>query len=825
MTLRGKTLFLVVFAIGALVAGLHLVTRAVVLDGFNDVERAEMAERVKGTRSIVNTMAEEFSLRGLDWSDWNDMAQFLLDGNAEFRESNVALDSMLATGWNIMMVVAADGTERVAVQTGDKDLEPVSPDFRIHLPRLMQGAADFAEPILGVVMVGQTPYLVASMPIRKTDKSHGERAGRFITARHIDAAWIERLQRFTFMHIDLTPLTPPGTPEESAARRALRRGADIHVEPRDERSIEGSTLLRDIYGKPVLLMRVVRERAMKIHGDRIQSSATLGVVIGGVLLLIVSMTALSGSVLRPLGRLLAGVRQLESGKAELVRVDSKDEFGALGAAFNRMAATIVQREQAQREANERTRLVLDAMGDALVTCGLDGELDGHASAAAVQWFGPPAGKIWDYLFTGDKNETVRIGLQSDLEQLESDFLPFEMLVEQMPKRFERDGRSFGVEYRKVSWSGTDQRLLLIVRDVTAQIEAERAAREARELQTVVAQIVRDNEEFDRFAREATNLLDRLEQSTQLDQRKRDLHTLKGSTGLFGFYTFAEACHALEDELSESPDALTPERCAALRAVWDKSMERIAPFLSRDREGQITLSARDHQRFLQLLETRADHAQLASVARAWSFSATANLFARLDLQISRLATQLGKDVRFELHHNELRVRSRPMAEFLGSLAHVVRNAIDHGIELPDTRRERGKPQTGTLTLLTAIEGSEFVLSLSDDGAGIDWDRIAERARENGLPHATRADLEGALFEDGFSTRDEVSDTSGRGVGMSAVRAACHSLGGRIEIGSEMGRGTTFRFRFPLAAGENADGVVAWAPSWRSGVTFRPRERVA
>lgn len=813
MTLRSKTLLLVVLAVCALIAGLNLVTRGVVLSGFQSAEHAGMAEKVKATRSIVYTMAEEFSQRGLDWSDWNDMAEFLVDGNAAFVESNVAMDSMLATGWHVLMVVAADGSERVAVRTGQEHLEPVPAEFRVHLPRLMQGAADYAEPIVGIVMVGRDPYLVASMPIRKTDRSHGELAGRFITARHIDAAWIERLQRFTFLKIDLSPWA-------TSSHEGLQGLDAVHVAARDAQNIVGTTPLTDIYGRPVLLMRVVRDRAMKVHGDRILHSSTWAVVAGGALLLVIAMTALGSGVLRPLSRLLAGVRQLESGQAAQVRVTSKDEFGELGAAFNRMASVIVEREQAQREANARTRLVLDAMGDALLTCGLDGELDPDASAAAVTWFGPPSGKVWDYLFPGDRNEATRIGLQSDLEQVQSDFLPFEMLAEQMPKRFERKGRSFGIEYRRVTWGDEDTRLLLIVRDVTAQTEAERAARETREMQAVVAQIVRDPDEFDRFLHESATLLDRLQHGTPLDQRKRDLHTLKGSTGLVGFFAFAEACHALEDEIAEDPARLSSERVAALRAVWEGSLQRIAAFIARDRDGQITLSARDHQRFLHLLEARAEYDKLASVAKAWTFTATANLFGRLDHQVARLGEQLEKEVRFELQHNDLRVRSRPMAEFLGSLAHVVRNAIDHGIEAPDVRLAQGKPAAGTLTLRTAIEGASFVLSLADDGAGIDWERVAQSARSKGLPHQTQAELLDAIFHDGFSTRDAVSGTSGRGVGLSAVRAACLELGGNLEVRSQLGQGTTFLFRFPLASPDNTSvGVVAWAPI-RSGLTVRP-----
>src|SRR6185295_4651551 len=90
---------------------------------------------------------------------------------------------------------------------------------------------------------------------------------------------------------------------------------------------------------------------------------------------------------------------------------------------------------------------------------------------------------------------------------------------------------------------------------------------------------------------------------------------------------------------------------------------------------------------------------------------------------------------------------------------------------------------------------FVVSVSDDGRGIDWRKLAEKAAAAGLPTATRADLEQALFADSISTRDSVSETSGRGVGLGAVRAAVIGLGGSIEVESAAGQGTTFRFGLP------------------------------
>jgi two-component system chemotaxis sensor kinase CheA len=90
-----------------------------------------------------------------------------------------------------------------------------------------------------------------------------------------------------------------------------------------------------------------------------------------------------------------------------------------------------------------------------------------------------------------------------------------------------------------------------------------------------------------------------------------------------------------------------------------------------------------------------------------------------------------------------------------------------------------------------------VEVTDNGHGIAWERVRGKALEQGLPHATNEDLVKALFTDGLSTREEVSDTSGRGVGMGSVRAACEALNGQIEVISQPGEGTTFRFRFPQA----------------------------
>jgi two-component system chemotaxis sensor kinase CheA len=130
---------------------------------------------------------------------------------------------------------------------------------------------------------------------------------------------------------------------------------------------------------------------------------------------------------------------------------------------------------------------------------------------------------------------------------------------------------------------------------------------------------------------------------------------------------------------------------------------------------------------------------------------------------------------------------------------VRNAVDHGLESADERRAAGRSGPPKLRLSCRRNDSQCVIEINDNGHGIAWERVRAKARERGLPCTTRDDLVGALFTDGLSTRDQTTDTSGRGVGMSSVREACAAMNGRIEVISEPEQGTTFRFSVPEAFG--------------------------
>jgi two-component system chemotaxis sensor kinase CheA len=176
------------------------------------------------------------------------------------------------------------------------------------------------------------------------------------------------------------------------------------------------------------------------------------------------------------------------------------------------------------------------------------------------------------------------------------------------------------------------------------------------------------------------------------------------------------------------------------------------------------------------------------------------FARLPRLVRDLSHQLGKEVELEIEGRDTELDRTAVDALVEPLMHLVRNAIDHGIESPEQRSAGGKAAAGKLGIVARHEGGEVVIAISDDGAGIDTAAVIAQALERGLiDDPLAADDDAAielLFAPGFSTRISVSDVSGRGVGMDAVRSAVRGFGGDVSVRSKLGEGTTTELRMPL-----------------------------
>jgi two-component system, chemotaxis family, sensor kinase CheA len=179
-----------------------------------------------------------------------------------------------------------------------------------------------------------------------------------------------------------------------------------------------------------------------------------------------------------------------------------------------------------------------------------------------------------------------------------------------------------------------------------------------------------------------------------------------------------------------------------------------------------------------------------------------LFNRFKRTVRDISSELGKKVNFIIHGENTELDKRMIDELGDPLVHLVRNAIDHGLESESVRRSRAKPEAGTLTLEAAHSGNNVLITISDDGGGINTEKVKRRAIERGLVSAVEADMMSDydiaqfIWAPGFSTAEVVSDISGRGVGMDIVKTRISELNGTIEVDSTLGKGTRFVIRLPL-----------------------------
>jgi two-component system chemotaxis sensor kinase CheA len=178
----------------------------------------------------------------------------------------------------------------------------------------------------------------------------------------------------------------------------------------------------------------------------------------------------------------------------------------------------------------------------------------------------------------------------------------------------------------------------------------------------------------------------------------------------------------------------------------------------------------------------------------------NKFPRV---VRDVASAEGKQVELTLDGQDVQIDRNVLQLITDALLHIVRNAVSHGLESPETRRAAGKPATGRLIISALTERDDVLIQVQDDGRGIDTEAVRKKAIRNGLVTAEAAavldeqEVWALLFEPGFSMADKITDISGRGVGLDVVKLAIDSLGGRLRVNSELGKGTTFTLVLPTS----------------------------
>lgn len=381
-----------------------------------------------------------------------------------------------------------------------------------------------------------------------------------------------------------------------------------------------------------------------------------------------------------------------------------------------------------------------------------------------------------------------------LDQVFEDLLPEEVTLDQLPQRFEVGERVLRVEGRAVrDGQQAITGLLLTISDITALEEAQQRSRRNE----VLMGILRQRPAFEQFVADSRARIqlsrDRLGEQELV---RRAVHTIKGNAASYGLDGVVAAVHAVE--MAETIDAAGVDQIdGALRGFLSANESVIGVDYDADAERSFALPEHQLQRLRLLMRSEGSSAALQLWAAEIVQRPASELLGPLGPFVERLAERLNKEVELVIDGGDLLVDAELMRPVFRNLPHLIRNAVDHGIEAPHERGD--KPPRGALRVRIGETDAFYEVEVCDDGRGVLLDRLCERAIELGLESAeslAAMDEEARvrlIFRDGLSAAEIATDISGRGVGMSAVKAAVEELGGEIRVQTAAAEGTQILLR--------------------------------
>jgi two-component system chemotaxis sensor kinase CheA len=493
------------------------------------------------------------------------------------------------------------------------------------------------------------------------------------------------------------------------------------------------------------------------------------------------------------------------------------------------------------EVNHKNKLVeiakkdlqnlLDNLDQGFLTIDRTGAiLPGYSSAVKKIFEIDPDGKNVTDLLRLDQLEATTccdwLGMIFD------ELLPFNDLNDLGQNIFTLNNKFVEIDYRPIRGKDSHiEKLIVIATDKTREHELAQKAHKEEQFARMISTIIRDRGAFLDFIIEAKSIILHLEEEFNADNEPniaecfRLAHTLKGNSAAFHFEEVKQFSHDLEDSLGELRED-NPTRALErfrldfktylskfniLSLTFTTTLNAVENVLGRFGHEQSELreiKLSEVAKFQNALITRyPDDKDLYTLyCEAFIYEPFRKYLMRFEMVIKGIADRMGKNVSLTINDNDIRIYIWPYKELLQNFIHIFRNALDHGIESPEERTAVGKNPVGAITISTLIINKEsqkmLIFTLRDDGRGIDPDLVKAKAIEKGIvdeftaKSASQEQIFSYLLLAGFSTRDSVTEWSGRGVGLDAVAKECEKLGGSISVNSQKGYYTEFTITVPI-----------------------------
>lgn len=486
--------------------------------------------------------------------------------------------------------------------------------------------------------------------------------------------------------------------------------------------------------------------------------------------------------------------------------------------YSKDLETIVQKRTAEiQDLNILMKALLDSLNQAFFVFDKEGLCAPFYSKSCLNVLGAAPGghPIWGVL--GIESTKIE-GFKNWMFTIFSELLPFDDLKALGPNQITHSQKTISLEYFPIRNSEDKvEKIVCVGSDVTDLLAAQKQAEQDRQKVQSILKMIQNRRELKLFLLETQTQVANLHKEfskLEVDNHfNRDgilriLHTIKGGAATFSYNTLKETAHALEEKMiaSEHPDADLLDAKSLKKTIETETKSVISFYkdvfgeLSPADEESISLNPNDIKYLLKLQSVGELHSFIEE--RVYTHPLK-NLVNQFPIVIEKTAQLLKKNIEpLELKNEFIRVPLKIFDPFFNSFIHVLRNSVDHGIESPDQRVARNKKEKGRLSLefSTRVESNRKYLHIRyrDDGQGINPARIREKLDQKKISHAHLADEQVIyfIFNPSFTTRDDVTETSGRGVGLDAVKYEVDQLGGSIKINTRIGEFTEFIFVLPF-----------------------------
>ncbi len=569
------------------------------------------------------------------------------------------------------------------------------------------------------------------------------------------------------------------------------------------------------------LNHLLQTRIIDIQSNKQQAMVWTMLSLAFSLLLFVGIAT---SLIRRVSRISHATRLIADGDLQArVGPQGRDELGQLARSFDQMTDNVerLNKEIAQKNADltdvnqnlekmvaERTvtiNTILDNVKFGFLLLGRDLRLREGFSKSCYDLLGSTlrAGTSFRELFSLEDHRSVAL-YEAFIEQAFEDDLPEEMTLRQIPTRLKIGERILLIQVTTVRDAGGVASLLFTITDGTT---LEKAERENMRHKTLV-RLLREMEAFRHYldeTRARLNLMRKFVRAGDQVKVRAELHTIKGNTAAFDLLDIAKLVHGIEDQAEiglDSIDLIEKEFELFLQENYEILQIN---FADDSTDNRLVIEQKHLDDIITYVNQPNSHDEIRSKVNDWVANMRHKparvLIGALPEYGERLASRLDKSVDITIEGADVRMDPEVMRPVMHSLIHLVRNSIDHGLEFSHEREALHKPKRGSIRIHCTTTDDNWEITFTDDGRGINLGKVVQKALKNGhvteesLANMNREQKLGLIFLSGMSTSENITEISGRGVGMHAVRQAVEHAGGKIFVQTDEGQGTTIRLSIP------------------------------